>query len=267
MPTRNCRSVLYVDDDPDIRMIVRTTLCLLAGLDTQVAHSGEMGIDLAYEKRPDLIILDVMMPGLDGPSTYKRIRESPLISDIPVIFMTAKVLPSEINHFLQLGAIGVIRKPFDPLKLGDEVMALWNKAGAAHGSPGAHNGEAQVSIQVDSLAAGFLERTKGDVARLRNLTECARRGDRSVFKEIERVGHSIHGAGAMFGFPSVSAAGDAIEHWAAECMASSVALRPTDEFSALQLLQLTEQLAQNLAAAGSAMPSGGGLLQERGGVE
>jgi two-component system, OmpR family, response regulator len=266
MPVRKCQSVLYVDDDPDIRTIVRTTLCLIAGLETQVAHSGEAAIDLAYEKRPDLIILDVMMPGLDGPSTYKRIRESPLIADIPVIFMTAKVLPSEITRFLQLGAIGVIRKPFDPLKLGDEVMALWNKAGAAREFPSGPKSQAEVSIQIDSLSAGFLERTKGDLTRLRKLAECARCGDRSVFKEIEHVGHSIHGAGAMFGFPTLSAAGDAIERWAEECMACGVAHRPTDEFSALQLLQLTEQLARNLTAAGSAMPSGG-LFQGRGSAQ
>jgi two-component system, OmpR family, response regulator len=261
MPVRKCQSVLYVDDEQDIRMIVRTALCLLAGLDTHVAHSGEVAIDMAYELRPDLIVLDVMMPGLDGPSTLRRIRESPLIADIPVIFMTAKVLPSEITDLLKLGAIGVIPKPFDPLKLGDRLMALWNEAGAAPGIPGARNGEAQVSIQVDSLTAGFLERTKGDVVRLRNLWESVRRGDRAVLEEIEHVGHSIHGAGAMFGFPAVSAAGGAIEYWAAEYLTSGAAT--ADQFSAPQLLQLIDRLSQKLAAAGSAVPSAAAMFQGR----
>src|SRR5580700_2049527 len=112
MSTRECRSILYVDDDPDICEVVQTTLCLIAGLDVHTAGSGEEAIDLAYELRPDLILMDVMMPGLDGPATFERIRNSTLINDIPLIFLTAKVLPAEIAHFLRLGAIGVIGKPF-----------------------------------------------------------------------------------------------------------------------------------------------------------
>ena len=128
LDTLKCRSVAYVDDDPDICEVVQTTLCLLADMDVHTACSGEIGIDLAYEKRPDLIVLDVMMPGLDGPATFQRIRTNPLIGATPIIFMTAKVMPSEVAHFLGLGAIGVVGKPFDPLRLGDELNAVWTKA-------------------------------------------------------------------------------------------------------------------------------------------
>src|SRR5580704_16999912 len=117
MPVRDFQSVLYVDDDPDICSVVRATLRLVPGLYVQTADSGERAIDLAYELRPDLVLMDVMMPGLDGPSTFNRMRESAVLAHIPVIFMTAKALPAEISQFLQLGAIGVIVKPFDPLRL------------------------------------------------------------------------------------------------------------------------------------------------------
>src|SRR6202046_5991710 len=131
MSTRDFQSILYVDDDPDICSVVQATLRLVPGLDVQTADSGERAIDLAYELRPDLLLMDVMMPGLDGPSTFKRMRESTLLSAMPVIFMTAKVLPAGIAQLLQLGAIGVIVKPFDPLKLYGELFSLWNDGGGA----------------------------------------------------------------------------------------------------------------------------------------
>ncbi len=92
MPMRDFQSVLYVDDDPDICSVVQATLRLVPGLDVQTADSGERAIDLAYELRPDLVLMDVMMPGLDGPSTFRRMRECALLTKIPVIFMTAKSL-------------------------------------------------------------------------------------------------------------------------------------------------------------------------------
>jgi two-component system, OmpR family, response regulator len=87
---RDFQSVLYVDDDPDICSVVQATLCLVPGLNVQTADSGVRAIDLAYELRPDLVLMDVMMPGLDGPSTFKRMRESALLAEMPVIFMTRR---------------------------------------------------------------------------------------------------------------------------------------------------------------------------------
>ena len=228
------RSVLYVDDDPDICEIVKTTLRCIAGLDVETATSGEEAIDRLFAARPDLVLMDVMMPGLDGPTTLSRIRESAVIADIPVIFLTAKVLPEEIARFLELGAIGVIEKPFDPMCLCDQLFALWNSARRnarrtpqdeleEHGSGarGKHGGQrageslSRTSrlprIQAQSLAGRFLQRLDGDIARLNKMIEGARRSDRAMLVEIERIAHSIHGAGAMFGFAEVSVAGAAIE--------------------------------------------------------
>src|SRR5271165_4796223 len=160
MTMRKCQSVLYVDDDPDICEVVHSSLRLLSGFEVRTAESGERAIKLAAELQPDLILMDVMMPGLDGPSTLKRMRASAALAEIPVIFLTAKVLPAEVAHFLNLGAIGVIRKPFDPLRLGSELFTLWKKVyapeRAAPRRP-APVSESQVQAQVQSLTDSFLK--------------------------------------------------------------------------------------------------------------
>jgi two-component system, OmpR family, response regulator len=268
MPNRKFHSVLYVDDDPDICEVVQATLRLIADLDVHTAGSGEQAIDIAYELRPDLVLMDVTMPGLDGPSTFKCMRESALIADIPVIFMTAKVLPTEIAHFLQLGAIGVIGKPFDPLSLYDDVFALWKKANAACGIKPAKGKQSQLQAQVGSLTKSFIERAQGDVVRLRELIQGARHLRWPALKEVERVAHSIHGAGAMFGFPEVSASGGAIERLVEGVLASTEPPTATGKRAVLQqLLEHTERLARAVeAAAGETAPGTAGMLQEAGRV-
>src|ERR1700683_5502249 len=151
MSTRDFQSVLYVDDDADICSVVQATLRIVPGLNVQTADSGERAIDLAYELRPDLVLMDVMMPGLDGPSTFKRMRESALLKRIPVIFMTAKVLPAEIAQLLQLGAIGVIVKPFDPLKLYSDWYALGVNRNGTSRSAISCGGSYKARAEMDSL--------------------------------------------------------------------------------------------------------------------
>jgi CheY-like chemotaxis protein len=119
------RSVLYVDDDPDIREVVEVALGLADGLAVHVADSGTRALDMARSLRPDLILLDVMMPGLDGPGTLQRLRADPDVAHIPVFFMTAKTMPQEVERFRSLGAGGVIAKPFDPMKLAPQVLSMW----------------------------------------------------------------------------------------------------------------------------------------------
>jgi two-component system OmpR family response regulator len=262
MSRRKIQSVLYVDDDADICAVVQATLCSVAGLNVHIAGSGEQAIDLAYELRPDVVLMDVMMPGLDGPSTLKRMREHALLADIPVIFLTARVLPAEVAHFRQLGALGVIGKPFDPLKLCDELFALWINADAARGIQGTRAAQSQVRAHVSSLTDSFLERTGTDVVRLRAIIERARHEGRSVLKEAERIAHSIHGAGGMFGFPQLSAAGGAIERLVEGMMTSTVALGSSDELSILQqLLDCTAQLAREIEAVGEPTRSNAGMFQ------
>lgn len=125
MPAKNLRFVLYVDDDPDICTVVQAALSATADLEVATATSGGMAIDMALEEPPDLMLMDVLMPELDGPSTLIRMREHAPLVDIPAIFLTAKAMPAEVTQFLALGVIGVICKPFDPMRLAGDVSALW----------------------------------------------------------------------------------------------------------------------------------------------
>jgi CheY-like chemotaxis protein len=119
------RSVLYVDDEPDIREIAALALRLDGMLDVQTAGSGVEAIAVARRRAPDLVLLDVMMPGLDGTATLAHFRADPALAAIPVVFVTAKILPSELERFRALGASDVISKPFDPMRLLDQVRAVW----------------------------------------------------------------------------------------------------------------------------------------------
>jgi two-component system OmpR family response regulator len=119
------RSVLYVDDDADIREIVQMSLCLDGDLVVDLCDGGDCALLKMRVERPDLVMLDVMMPGMDGPSILARMRADAELRHIPVIFMTAKANTSEVARFRDLSAIGVIAKPFDPMALGGLVRTLW----------------------------------------------------------------------------------------------------------------------------------------------
>jgi CheY-like chemotaxis protein len=132
MTGRLLQKVLYVEDDADIRTIASLALETVGGLTLRACACGADALAQATEFAPDLLLLDVMMPGMDGPTTLARLRELPATRDVPVIFMTAKVQASEVQHYTALGAVGVISKPFDPMTLAAQVQALW----AARGDPG-----------------------------------------------------------------------------------------------------------------------------------
>ena len=125
MKRDDLKTILYVDDEPDIREVVQMSLSLVEGLDVQVCESGERALQWMPQLQPDLVLLDVMMPGMDGPSTLQKMRTIPTLAKIPVVFMTAKAMPQEVARFRELGAVSVIAKPFDPIQLGNQVVAVW----------------------------------------------------------------------------------------------------------------------------------------------
>jgi DNA-binding response OmpR family regulator len=116
------KKVLLVDDDPNIRKLARMSLERVGKWEVVVAESGLEAIELLDTARPDLVVLDVMMPGIDGRTTLTRLKEKS--ADLPVILMTAKVQPEEIVEYLSLGALGVIMKPFDPMGLPKQISDL-----------------------------------------------------------------------------------------------------------------------------------------------
>ena len=116
--------VLIVDDEPDIRRIAKLGLSRVGKMDVVEATNGTEALARAKEDLPDVVLLDVMMPGLDGPSTLARLREDPATSAIPVVFLTAKAIASEVDRLKSLGAAGVLTKPFDPMTLARELRAV-----------------------------------------------------------------------------------------------------------------------------------------------
>jgi two-component system OmpR family response regulator len=128
MTGKSISKILYVEDDLDIQAVAQIALEVVGGFTLKTCSSGAEAI-AAIEQGfvPDLLLLDVMMPNMDGPTTLGELRKKPTILSTPVIFMTAKVQSSEQDYYFTLGAIGVIAKPFDPMTLASQVRALWEK--------------------------------------------------------------------------------------------------------------------------------------------
>ena len=121
--------ILYVEDEPDIRAIAQMALEAVGGFTVIACASGSEALATAPGANADLLLLDVMMPGMDGPSTLKALRELPSTANTPVIFMTAKVQAAEVAQYRELGAIDVIHKPFDPMELSAQINRIWELQG------------------------------------------------------------------------------------------------------------------------------------------
>ena len=121
------KNILYVEDEPDIQAIAKLALETVGDFNLNICSSGEEALEAVKSFTPDLFLLDVMMPGMDGPSTLKTFRENPETVNIPAIFMTAKVQPNEIVQYRELGALDVIAKPFDPMTLATQINDIWQK--------------------------------------------------------------------------------------------------------------------------------------------
>ncbi len=119
--------ILHVDDERDIQEIAKITLEAVGGFAVETCASGREALDKVVGFAPDVILMDVMMPGMDGPMTFQELRKIPEVSKVPVIFMTAKAQANEINKYLELGAVGIITKPFDPMTICDQIKEIWSK--------------------------------------------------------------------------------------------------------------------------------------------
>jgi two-component system, OmpR family, response regulator len=118
--------ILHVEDEVDIQEIAKMALEAVGGLNVRTCSDGEEALLVAPEFQPDLFLLDVMMPGMDGPETFQALQKLSGFENTPVIFMTAKVMEAEVARFKEIGALGVIAKPFDPMTLSDQIKALWD---------------------------------------------------------------------------------------------------------------------------------------------
>ncbi len=126
------RKIMYVDDAQDLRTMVEVSLGRLGGYEVKLCDSGEMALVEVLDFAPDLILLDVIMTGMSGSETLALLRQAPELANIPVVFMTSKSTPEEIADYKAQGAVGVIPKPFDPMRLPETVQALWEACRLEH---------------------------------------------------------------------------------------------------------------------------------------
>jgi len=189
--------ILHVDDEPDIREVVELSLGLDPDFEMRNCGSGKEALAVAAEWQPDIMLLDVMMPVMDGPATLLQLRDNARTASTPVIFMTARAQAREVDHFRSLGAVGVIPKPFDPMTLAASVRCYVQP----------------VRSPLDDLRIGFLQRVKKDAAALSEDRLVLREGNRlpSTLDRIKRIAHGLAGAGGIYGFAQISDAAAALE--------------------------------------------------------
>jgi len=121
------KKILYAEDEPDVQTVVGMVIDAMSDYEIKICDNGKILLDCVDDYKPDLILLDVMMPEMDGPTTFKNLQANEQTKDIPVIFMTAKAQIHEVQLFQETGVIGVITKPFDPVTLCTEIQKIWNE--------------------------------------------------------------------------------------------------------------------------------------------
>ena len=127
MPAHPLNKICYVEDDEDIQRIVRLSLEKIGKMTVEVVGDPMVAIERIIAFKPDMVMLDWMMPGMDGPALYRKMLETPEVKSLPVVFITAKASERELNELRTMGALGTISKPFSPKDLPDQLRALWNK--------------------------------------------------------------------------------------------------------------------------------------------
>ena len=125
MPAQPLVRICYVEDDEDIQKIVRMTLERIGKMTVEVVSDPLQAIETIKRFKPELVLLDWMMPGMDGPTLYRKMKEVPEVRDLPVVFITAKASPKELDELRALGAAGTISKPFAPRDLPEQLRAIW----------------------------------------------------------------------------------------------------------------------------------------------
>ena len=125
--TPDVLNVLCIDDDPDVILVVQLCMESEGRFNVTTANGGKEALKILENTKPSAILLDVMMPEMDGFSTLKALRQNRSLDDVPVIFMTARAISHEMDEYLALGANGALPKPFDPMTLSAQVLELWEK--------------------------------------------------------------------------------------------------------------------------------------------
>jgi CheY-like chemotaxis protein len=187
--------ILHIDDDPDIRDIVEMSLRLDPSFTTASCADGASALAVASQWMPDMILCDVMMPKMDGPATLARLRESTDTARIPVVFMTARAQPRDVLQLKLLGAVAVITKPFDPMRLAETVRLLLGEAQLAE-----QVHDFFVRMQVDRVALGLF---RGRFDGTSDQT--------SMLDDLQVQAHALADAASAFDLPTVSGIAASLE--------------------------------------------------------
>lgn len=204
MATPALKRILYVEDEPDIRTITTIALQNVGKFSIKAFSNGEEALEHVAEFSPELILLDVMMPGMDGLSTFHALHSMPATAKIPVVFMTAKIMAEEMSNYRKIGTAGIISKPFDPMALHERITGIWE--------------EYQTQMRLNEDKPEYL--MKSYISRLQSLTEEILRlvavlenstESQLIMEKIYELAHSYAGSGGVFGFPRVSKAAEKVE--------------------------------------------------------
>jgi diguanylate cyclase (GGDEF)-like protein len=190
-----------IEDEPDIQAVARLALEALGGFQVRVCGTGGEGVQAAAAFDPSLILLDVMMPGMDGPSTLRALRALPQTVATPVIFMTAKVQPQEVAEYRASGVLDVIAKPFDPMTLAETILAIWDR----HWLATVAAASAAVS---DTFVMGLPHKLSAVVARWDQLQQS---WDADALTVLHRLVHNLYSTSATLGLDKLSAAARGLE--------------------------------------------------------
>lgn len=198
MDTQPLNHILYVEDDEDIRELVRISLENTSDYKLDLCASGREAIDISDKVSPQLVILDVMMPDIDGPAVLKHYQSLPKFKKTPFVFMTAKIRDNEIRQYQSMGISGIISKPFDPVKLSQLIDDIWHK----------HNQEQseKPTDSMESLNQKYVEKlmiTKQDLLQfVIALSEDS--FDQNDLNALKILINNLTGSGESFGYADIS---------------------------------------------------------------
>ena len=196
--------VLLIDDDPDVATLVRLALEGIAGWQVDVCAASCDGVERALSVRPDVILLDVMMPGMDGPQTLARLRAREATADIPVVFISAGVDHHDVAAFRDLGAVGIIPKPFDPVRLPQTLAEICRGGCAAPAFP-----KAPVGLRTEDFLLELRERLDAMGALAASLA--AGGWQRPGAQALLETTHRVAGSSGLYGMAALSQAAGVLE--------------------------------------------------------
>jgi len=218
--------ILIIDDENDVRRVIELALSRDPDLAIRACGSGHDGVAEAASWSPDLILLDVMMPGMDGPTTLARLQANPATAEIPVVFLTARARPADLDQFTELGARGALAKPFVPKELRAAVKGhLHAAAPAGRGGRTTATGTPQADAspgrpdplmseaELRAERSEYLARLQTTVTALAALRAALRRDPTSpmVLDDLRAVAHRMAGSAGLYGFDEVSVAASRLE--------------------------------------------------------